>query len=278
MSGRFLLILSIAATFFLLIPLICSLIGVFSAHWWTGDFEILLRRGRNDDLLERIPSNYTMHWLFAVRYGLTKVCWWAQHAPLSTQPQVTLVINPLVPNLHYCSDYDSIPPLDGRFEDFQDVYVCVVVGIVFNVLAFYTAFLDLCCFWDSWKGGKYGKYVLFVVVFTIMVATLALLIGVSIAGSGLRVDASFVQKTVPYFGGMLDDEDGEVKLMLNQVVKRLGLVDDEFLGEVFGLGFSFTATCVGVMFLLLSLICYFCCFQRSQLRYGKEEQKRPVLV
>ena len=258
--------LSIFTTFALLLPLICNLIAIFSVSWWSGDFEVLLARGRRNEF-EKIPPNYTLHWLFGVRYGLTKVCWWAQQAALSGAPKS---YNQIVPNLHHCTSYDSMK--EGYMDDVQAVHTCLVIGIVFNVFAFYAAFFDLCClhgFEIEVRGYSVPKrYPLYAVISTIVIAVLALLVGVSIAASFFDADAAFMQamrKTVPFLGQEVED-DVQLQSMLARVFKRLdqGLTESDVLREVFGFGFSFSATCVGLMFLLLLLICYFCCFQRSE--------------
>ena len=54
--------------------------------------------GGNDTL---VPQNYTMHWLFAVRYGLTKSCWWNEHARLSTDGDNYQLVEPM----HVCTPH-----------------------------------------------------------------------------------------------------------------------------------------------------------------------------
>lgn len=263
-------IISIFVALFLFIALACCLVGIWSISWWTGDFEAVLP-GRNDTM---IPENYTMHWLFAVRYGLTKSCWWNKQARLSTDPDDYQIIGPM----QSCSPHRmNFRDTEVKAHDFRNILICLAVGIIFNVLAFAFAFFNLPCV------RRMKKCFMFMVIILTAIAAIAVLVGLFVASNQLYIDALFMQemrKSPPYFSAEVANST-EVQVLLKEVWVNLdrGLRDNYMVKSVFEKGYSFVVTCVAEAFLLLALLLAIienCCFQRTPEREYLVDEKKPV--
>jgi len=263
-------ILSIFVAIFLFIALACCLVGIWSISWWTGDFEAVLP-GRNDTI---VPENYTMHWLFAVRYGLTKSCWWNKHARLSTDNDEY----ELVPPMHVCTPHQmNFRDTEVKAHDFRNILICLAVGIIFNVIAFSFAFFNLPCI------RRMKKCFMFMTIILTAIAAIAVLVGLFVASNQLYIDALFMQemrKAPPYFGAEAHNVTG-VQDLLDEVWGNLdlGLRTNDVVKSAFEKGYSFVVTCVAEAFLLLALLLAIienCCFQRTPEREYLVDEKKPA--
>lgn len=214
-----------------------------------------------------------MHWLFAVRYGLTRSCWWSKHARLSSDPDDFEI----VPPMHTCSPHQmNFRNTEIKSHDFRNILICLAVGIIFNVLAFSFAFFNLPCI------RRMKKCFMFMTIILTAVAAIAVLVGLFIASNQLYIDAVFMKemrKSPPYFGEEAQNNTG-VQTLLTKVWKRLdvGLTAYESVKAVFEKGYSFVVTCVAEAFLLLALLLAIienCCFQRTPEREYLVDEKKP---
>lgn len=266
-------ILSIFVALFLFIALACSLVGIWSISWWTGDFEAVLP-GTNDTV---VPQNTTMHWLFAVRYGLTKACWWTKHARLSSDPDDYEI----VPPTHKCTPHSmnfrniNSDTSEIKSHDFRNILICLAVGIIFNVVAFAFAFFNLPCI------RRMKKCFMFMTIILTAVSAIAVLVGLFIASNQLYIDAVFMRemrKSAPVFEEF--ENISGVDVLLKEVWGKLddGLKKYEGMKVIFEKGYSFVVACVAEAFLLLALLLAIvenCCFQRTPEREYLVDEKKP---
>lgn len=233
-------ILSIFVAIFLFLSLGAALVSLWSLNWWVGEFEAVLPV-KNET---KLPDN-DLHWLFAVRYGLTKVCWKALQPWRLGDPEDYEI----VPELRHCSEHEIDFPFFGSsskdMTHFRNILICIAVGIIFNVLAFVFAFFNLPCI------RRLKKCLMLLTIIMSVIAAIAILVALFIANDTLYYDAKFMKrmrKTPPNFGVDLSQK---TKSYLDRVFDK---VYDAKLSEVFEKGYSFVVACIAEVFLLLAII------------------------
>lgn len=234
-------ILSIFVAIFLFVSLGACLVSLWSLNWWVGEFEAVLPVTNET----QIADKYDLHWLFSVRYGLTKVCWKALQPRRVNDPDNYLII----PEMRYCSaheiDFPWIPSVRRDMNHFRNILICMAVGIIFNVMAFIFAFFNLPCI------RRLKKCLMLLTIIMSVLAAVAVLIGLFIANDTLYYDAKFMKRmrqTSPEFG---DDVSSKTIGYLDRVFAK---VYDAELSEVFEKGYSFVVACIAEVFLLLAII------------------------
>lgn len=251
----------------LIISLIACLMGTLTKQWWIGDFEAIVPLQN----VTRIPHGYKMHLLFDVRFGLTGVCYRVKHALVHNDS----LSEPLLKEMKKCPSTDLPDNLVLRNimkenqKPFKNTFICLILCLIFNVLALIFALIKLPCLTISGK-----RMVLFT---TLILALIAAIVGIAaliISDQKIHYNAPFMKfflSSTPHLG-----ED--VTPMAVQILRRVfAKVKTTNLSDNFERGASFDLVCVGVAFLLLAVILSLvehCCARRS----GDDEYKSRLIA
>lgn len=236
---------SLLVFFSLFTSLVFCLVALFSQQWWHGEFEVIIPMKRLGE-----DKSYELHWLFAVSFGLQKVCWRAEQAKFMTDSADIRFEEQFKP-ARYCFSAMS-SEFEGKeeeFRHFRKIFIALIIAVIFNMLSFSSAFYKLPCI------KKYRQILIAFTVVSVLIAILPTIAVIAIANSSLHFNEPFMKtilETRPYLG---PDISATTNFYLDEIFSTTSLIGSfDRVSSEFMKGYPYALVCLSLMLMILTVV------------------------